>query len=170
MQCKNNNEFPCCTSQSHLLRPFFTTYCKVSTPDHTQWFQRKDYLLKRHLLMILFMVMNNEPGLVKQKICINPAKLVGLRILKIAQLHSTHTKNVSARPFPISPTSFISFVLWCLVFCQSVFESIFRMGSNEEMSLVAADMAAVKFTETYWSLRNALWWFLKSINLSIWRS
>ena len=59
----------------------------------------------------------------------------------------TQKKNVSSRPFPISPTSFISFVLWCLVFCQSVFESIFRMGSNEEMSLVAADMAAVKFTE-----------------------
>ena len=61
MQCENNNEFPCCTSQSHLLRLFFTTYCIVSIPDHTQWFQRKDYLLKRHLLMILFMVMNNEP-------------------------------------------------------------------------------------------------------------
>ena len=28
------------------------------------------------------------------------------------------------------------------------------MGSNEEMSLVAADMAAVKFTEIYWSLVN----------------
>ena len=28
------------------------------------------------------------------------------------------------------------------------------MGSSEEMSLVAADMAAVKFTEIYWSLVN----------------
>ena len=89
----------------------------------------------------------------KHKNCLNPAKLVGLKILKIAQLHSTQ-KNISARPFPISPTSFISFVLWCLVFCHSVFESIFRMGSSEEMSLVAADMAAVKFTEIYWSLVN----------------
>ena len=58
------------------------------------------------------------------------------------------------------PTSFISFVLWCLVFCQSVFESIFRMGSSEEMSLVAADMAAVKFTEIYWSLVNNAMHFL----------
>ena len=105
----------------------------------------------------------------KHKNCLNPTKLVGLRILKIAQLHSTHSKNVSARPFPISPTSFISFVLWCLVFCQSVFESIFRMGSNEEMSLVAADMAAVKFTEIYWSLVNNAMHSDGSLNQSTYR-